>query len=201
MGQRLIISINRGAKELAKLYYHWSAYTFCALKQTQEVVDCIYNHKDETDEQMLLRLIRFCEEQGGGIKNGHGSEEWKYICKLYPNEKFDHDDISRNNGLIALSEEGMKDLQDWSEGDVYIDLDTDRIDFCVYCGYVNLDEYIESRSEWDEDFEAIELDDMPEYDFNLGCFDVSDIDYIVHKVEITNAGVINCGGEICELVE
>ena len=67
MGQRLVITVETNEKKLCNIYYHWGAYTFSALFHTKEVIDCIYNHKDETEEELLLRLIRHCEKTGGGI--------------------------------------------------------------------------------------------------------------------------------------
>ena len=127
MGQRLVVTIEKGERELAKIYYHWSAYTYDALYETKKVIDCIYNHNDETERELLLRLIRFCENNGGGIRGS--KEELAYVQHLYFNETFKTEDYSRNNGLIALSKSGMADLQSWSEGDVYINLDTDQVDF------------------------------------------------------------------------
>ena len=198
MGQRLICTINKGERELAKIYFHWSAYTYSALYETKKVIDCIYNHKDETEEELLLRLIRFCENNGGGIRGT--KEEFEYIQKLYPNEMFKTDDYSRNNGIIALSESGMNDLQGWSEGDVYIDLDTDQVDFCVYYGYEYLEEYIEERKSWDEDFDETKLN-IPEFDFNLGYFNANDIDTIIAGLDTNDAHIIKCNGEICEIIE
>lgn len=200
MGQRLVITIEKNEKALAKIYYHWSAYTYSALLETKKVIDCIYNHKDETEKEMLLRLIRFCETNGGGIKGDR--EEFEYIQKIYPNETFKTDDYSRSEGLIALSENGMADLQHWSEGDVYIKLDDDSVDFCVYSGYEDLKEYIEERKEWDDDFEGLTLEEIPYIDCELGCFSIDDIDYLTE--EIYNAEdivcVVKCKDEICELI-
>ena len=67
MGQRLVISIQNNGKELATVYYHWSAYTVSALWETSKLTKCIFNHEDETEDELKLRLIRFCEENGGGI--------------------------------------------------------------------------------------------------------------------------------------
>lgn len=199
MGQRLVVSIEKGDKKICNIYYHWSAYTCSALYETKKIIDCIYNHKDETEKELLLRLIRFCEKNGGGIRGT--AEEFEYIQGLYPNEVFVTENYSRDDGLIALSKKGMADLQSWSEGDVYINLDTDQVDFCVYSGYEYLEEYIEDRKSWDDDFDETELDDMPEFDFCLGYFDVGDIDRIADAIYNTNAHVIKCDGEICELIE
>lgn len=201
MGQRLVVTIEKGERKLCNIYYHWSGYTYSALLETKEIIDCIYNHKNETEEGLLLRLIRFCEESGGGVSEGYDSDEWKYIQNLYPNEKFKADNIDRNYGLISLSKKGIAELQRWSEGDVYINLDTDQVDFCVYSGYEYLDEYIEDRKSWDDDFDETELDNMPEFNFCLGYFNISDIGEIAAAIYNTDAHIIKCDGEICELIE
>lgn len=199
MGQRLVVSVNFQGQDLAKIYYHWSGYTYSALLETKKIIDCIYNHDDKTEKELQLRLIRFCENNGGGIRAT--TEEFNYIQGLYPNETFITENYSRNNGLIALSEEGMAALQSWSEGDVYINLDTDQVDFCVYCGYEDLDDYVKERLSWDDEFNVSEVDDIPEFDFDLGRFDVSDIDAIIASLDTINAHIIKCNGEICEIIE
>ena len=200
MGQRLIVTIERKEQSLAKLYFHWSAYTGDALYVTRDIVHCIYNHKDETDREMLLRLIRFCEERGGGIDGGEGSHAWKYITTTYPGEKFKSDGISRSDGLIAIDEDSMEEMQRMSEGDVYINLDEDMINFGVYAGYEHLKEYLEVIGD-DEDFEGVTLDDIPYIDYELGYFDVNDIDAIVEAFEKTDDvhNLIRFGSEIVEL--
>ena len=201
MGQRLVVTIENNEKTLAKIYYHWSAYTYSALYKTRNIINCIYNHRDETEKELQLKLIRFCENNGGGITGNEKYNEHEYIQKLFPNEAFKTEDYSRNNGLIALSEIGMDGLQGWSEGDVFINIDTDQVDFCVYCGYENLEEYIEERKEWDEDFDETETEDVPEFNFSLGQFNTNDIDEIIASLDTTNEHIIKCGGEICEIIE
>ncbi len=198
MGQRLVITVEKNEKAIAKLYYHWSAYTISALMQTQEVIDCIYDHSDETEKEMLLRLIRFCENNGGSIDMDDDKAELTYIQSLYPNEVF-KETGSRSNGLIALSEMGMEDMQRYSEGDVYINLDDETVDFCVYSGYEDLDEYIEERQSWDDEFEGITLEEIPKIDCDLGLFDIDDIGAIIAALD-SEPFVVNCNGEICELI-
>ena len=50
MGQRLVVTIEKGDRNLCKIYYHWSAYTYSALLETKKIINCIYNHKDETEK-------------------------------------------------------------------------------------------------------------------------------------------------------
>lgn len=201
MGQRLVVTVRSQEKDLCKMYYHWSAYTYSALLVTRNILNCIYNHEDETEKELQLRLIRFCEKYGGGIKNGKDSDEWKYIQSVYPDETFKAEGISRNYGLIALSEEGMADLQNWSEGDVYINLDEDEVNFGVYCWYEYFEEYIEERKEWDDDFEEIKLEDIPDIGCDLGTFNVNDIDAIIIALNKVSGYIVRNGNEIYELTE
>ena len=202
MGQRLVVTVERSEKTLARLYFHWSAYTGDALYVTRDIVHCIYNNKEETDEEMLLRLIRFCEDRHGGIDGGNKGEAWKYITKMYPNETFKSEGINRSDGLIALNKEDMDSMQSMSEGDVYINLDADLIDFCVYCGYDTLEEYTEERKSWDDDFEEFTIDECPRVSYDLGYINVNDIDALIKEFENTedNQNVIMFVNEIVELI-
>lgn len=202
MGQRLVVTIEREKKPLAKLYFHWSAYTGDALYITRDIVHCIYNHKEETDKEMLLRLIRFCENRGGGIDGGDSGEAWQYITAMYPGETFESDGISRNAGLIALNEKDMNEMQNISEGDVYINLDEDAIDFCVYSGYESLEEYIELCESWGEDIDDLTIDKLPKVSYELGRIDVHNIDALIAEFELIkyDADVMMFGNEIVELI-
>ena len=197
MGQRLCLSIEKGGKELCNIYWHWGAYTDSALLHTKEIVDCIYNHKDETDAEMLLRLIHFCENQGGGIANGKNGEDWKYICNLYPDQTFKADNISRSDGLISLSESGMTESHKWSEGDVIIDLDEDLISFGVYASHESFDDFLDCFDD-DGDLEYNSLYDFPEIGCDLGTIKVTDIDNVIKAINNV-CDYCRHGNEIIEL--
>lgn len=200
MGQRLICTVEKNHRELCKIYFHWSAYTVSALWETQKILHCIYNHEDETERELQLRLIRFCEENGGGIRGDN--MEFMHIRNLFPGEEFKTENYSRNDGLIAISESGMKSLQDWSEGDVIINLDDDMVNFGIYAGYDSLEEYNESRREWDDDdFEGLVLEEIPDIGYDLGFITVEDFDAVVAAIDKTNSNPIRNGNEIFELVE
>ena len=198
MGQRLVVTINKNDRHICKIYYHWSAYSHSALYKVRELVNCIYNSEDETENELLLRLIRFCEKNGGGIRAD--DKEFEYIQELYPNETFKKEDYSRNYGLIALSEKGMEDLQYWSEGDVEIDLDEEMIHNGVFSYYECIEYYNEEAAENDEDFEPLTLDDITDIGYDLGEFAIEDIDYVIE--EMNNVDFIcRYGNEIYDLVE
>lgn len=126
MGQRLVVTIQNNEENLCNIYYHWSAYSISALIATKDIINALFDDDNE-NEDVRLRMIRFVERNGGGIANGKDGDEWKYIQNAYPNETFKSEVIDRNCGLIAISEDGMNDLQNWSEGKVLV------CRSCVYC--------------------------------------------------------------------
>lgn len=198
MGQRMVLTVKQNNEDVCKIYYHWSAYTYSALRETKEIIGCIYNHEDETLKEMKLRIIKFLEDNGGGIKGDES--EFEYIQKMYPNETFKRDGYNRSNGLIALSEEGMKDLQSWSEGDIVIDLDDDRVENTVFGWYEYIDEYNEERKEWDDDFEGYALEDLVDIGYDIGNFGVECIDDILSALYHVD-GVCRFGDQIFEMIE
>ena len=99
------------------------------------------------------------------------------IQEKYPNEKFSTKG-SRNNGLIALSKDGMDSIQGWSEGDVTINLDDERIYNEVYWA----DEFEYYKEQWDERRE-LKLEDIVEYNVNIYDFGFDEIDRVVGFLE------------------
>lgn len=203
MGQRLVITIKQNEEEIAKVYYHWSAYSLSALYETRKIIDVLYDDEN-AEKDLKLRLIRFCESNGGGIDGGEGSEEWKYIMELYPNEEFKKENINRNEGLIALSKTGMKEMQNWSEGSVYIDLDFYEVENYVFSNFEDIDDYNYYRSEWEEDFiednfKELTLEDIPEIKVNLSNFSVFDIDNVIRKLQSFDGYLFRNGEEIYEV--
>lgn len=199
MGQRLVATIKNNGRDLAKIYYHWSAYTVSSLIEAKDIVNCIYNHSDETEKELQLRLIRFCEKNGGGIDGGGYSEEFKRIQAMFPNEKFKTENISRNCGLIALSEDGMDDIQSWSEGDLDIIIDEDIIINEVCWGYESLEDYKESM-DWDEGSKNMKLEDIPEIEYDLSEIDINEIDDVIDALRKVNGFVCRFGNEIYEII-
>lgn len=198
MGQRLVLTIKNHDEDIAKIYYHWSAYTYSALLETKQIIDCVYNSKDETIKELQLRLIKFLEANGGGIRGD--KYEFEYIKKMFPNETFKEDGYSRSNGLIALSEKGMTELQQWSEGDIILHLDEEIVENTVYGWYENIHVYNEERKEWDEDFEGYSPDEIEDIGYDLGNFNTYDIDIILKNLESVDC-ICKFGSEIFEMIE
>lgn len=133
----------------------------------------------------------------GGIDGGMGSKEWNYITNKYPNYKFKSENINRNRGLIAISEDGMDEMQSWSEGDIYIDLDEMTVHNELFWYYDDIDEY--NRELADREDEPITLDEIPEVG-EIGDFDLEDIDDVIANLENITDYVCRNGNEIYELI-
>ncbi len=177
MGQRLVITVHLHGQDIAALYYHWSAYSVSALHETREVIKCLFDKTNPIKDvnEARLRLVRFCEKNGGGIAYCNGNEHDR-IQKMYPDQKFKAEGYSRNNGLVALSPEGMEDLQGWSEGDVFINLDSGTVLNCV-----GFEETLEGLMSWRHDI--TKLEDIPEYPASFIEFDINDIDKEIEAIE------------------
>ena len=125
MGQRLEILIMKDGKELANAYYHWSAYTSSSFELAKEIVMAIKNRKVRQKDE-LKKAIRLLEITGAGV-----TQDEKEYLKRFINFKFKQCN-GRNEGLIAVSPEGMKETRDWQEGQVFIDIGKRKVSFNVW---------------------------------------------------------------------
>ena len=196
MGQRLVVTVRSMGEDLCKMYFHWSAYTIPALMEVRDMM-AEFPMETKSKDAAILYFIRYCEKNGGGISDGYGGKEWNYITEKYPNEKFKVDGISRNNGLIGISEEKMDSIQSWSEGDIIIDLDEMTVHNEVFWFYDGIDAYNEELV--DREDELTTLDDIPEVG-EVGDFDLEDIDDVIANLEDISGYVCRNGNEIYELI-
>lgn len=206
MGQRLVITVVENHEDIAKLYFHWSAYSVSALEETKSVLDKLLDEERwKNIKDTRLKLIKIAEELGGGIDGGKDSDEWKYVASKYPNRKFKTKNINRNYGLIAISEAGMDNMQDWSEGDVTIDLDAEMIYNEVYGCYSSIEEVEEERKSWlDEDeYEPLNYgEDIEYFNYNLNHISFNDIDCILNAIHCAGTYWLHNGDtdEVYELI-
>lgn len=196
MGQRLVVTVKSAGEDLCKMYFHWSAYTISALMEVRDMM-AEFPMETNSKEDAILYFIRYCEEYGGGIDGGMYSKEWNYITNKYPNYKFKRENINRNRGLIAISEDGMDEMQSWSEGDIYINLDEMTVHNEIFLYYDDIDEY--NRELADREDESITLDEIPEVG-EIGDFDLEDIDDVIANLEDIPGYVCRNGNKIYELI-
>lgn len=151
MGQRLNIEIEKNNKTLANAYYHWSAYSSSACEMTQQIVDYINKNPQTCDD--VLYAIRILEHTGAGLTDNHPSE-LKTAQNMFPNESF-QECKGRNFGLLAITDDGIKETRSWEEGRVTINLDNKTINFEVYWEYdPNEEDFYDIKPQ----FEKLDLD-------------------------------------------
>lgn len=142
MGQRLVITIHAFNEDIAKISYHWSAYTTSALQEAKDLIDNVSWFNTTSKDELILCIIRQLEKCGGGVS----IRDREAFKKKYPNETFE-DDVNRNCGLIAITENGMKELERWSEGGLTIDFDEEKIYNEVMFTYESDEEFKQGRAD------------------------------------------------------
>ena len=165
MGQRLNIQIEMDipdsseSKVLANAYYHWSGYTSSAYELVKMIADSDYWNDDCTIMDPVEKAIRLLEVTGAGLTKDEFTE-------TYPESKYKLSE-NRNDGLIAISEAGMKDTQKWEEARVTINLSTNMIDMGgVY--------YLDEVDEEDEDEDVANIPEL-EYDLHTSIYEFVDV--------------------------
>ena len=143
MGQRLIINCFEKGERIASVYYHWSAYTFSALIELKCFTEKVEKYM-KIIPNTRLAIIKAVEEDKPNPMKGfleklgyseespfmHGGvtyEDLEYVHKLFPTETFKKD-ASRNDGLVALSEDAMASHDMWGEGFIDWHIDTGAIE-------------------------------------------------------------------------
>lgn len=182
MGQRLVITVRKEQEDIAKIYFHWSGYSESALEETRSLLKDIDTNEEDIKE-LQLNIIRACESMGGGIDGGAGSEEFSYVCNMFPNVSF-KEDPNRNCGLVALSERGMSEMQCWIDKNIVIDLDCNRIYNSVFYEYHSIEEY---EAETDQSADSVYC---YESDIDIADFRVEYIDEVIDFISL----VIRAGG-------
>ena len=104
-------------KVLANCYYHWSGYTSSAMELVNEIVESGIYNLDILDP--VEKAIRLLEATGAGLAEDE-------LTDTYNEPKYEKA-ISRNMGLIAISEEGTNRVAEWEESRVTINLTTGSI--------------------------------------------------------------------------
>lgn len=153
MGQRLVLDVYNGNEIVAKIYYHWSAYTGSAYQEIKELIHAI-------GDNPLQDIVQKISDQGGGIDmvfedNLSAAQELfgsEFVAGL-------NDTPDRNCGLIALSENAKEQMDCWAEERAEIDLETKKFTNLVFNLYPDLDTY----NEWtDSSLTPEDADSLPE---------------------------------------
>lgn len=162
MGQRLNIEIKKDSKVLANAYYHWSAYTSSALQMLGGILSGIDEVESSSDIELAVRLL---ELTGAGVTG----RERDLIQKSSLNNVINfaiQPAVDRNEGLLAVTEEGIQETREWEEGRVTVDIGTRTFSFNVL---------------WEEDEETFRADysdeEYEELDWVESGLDIYDVPF------------------------
>ena len=179
MGQRLNIQFEDNTGILANAYYHWSGYTSSALALTNHILsnDLI----DDISISNKVKAVKLLETTGAGLTENEFNDE--FTKELYKQS------VDRNDGLIAISEQGIQETLQWEEARVTINLDTKQLSFDIYWS-VNEDEYDpedlvkmpEQTYESKLDYENASFENFSEL-YNEYCLNSEQGKYIVNTPE------------------
>lgn len=176
MGQRLVIVGKKNHIPIFNIYYHWSAYTSSSIYEADHLLK--YLLQPEKCGDLVLSAIEYCEVRGGGLANIVDVEEVK---RVYPDHKIKTDGISRNNGLIAITADGMNQNLSWAEGVLEIDFDNDIINNNVFFYYDSV-EQINEEYGYENDEEIKDSDILDSY-ISVEHFHFDKIDEVYNIVK------------------
>ena len=153
MGQRLIMNIHkdRGEEPIINVYYHWSAYSRSAYCEAQDFINS-YNSIEKTGI-LETDIIIALENIGARVE----IEDRQYIHKQLGFEPLE-DNLDRNKGLIALSEEQRLANLDYAEGEIQIFMNDKDIDNLCFWEEDEI-EFYEMHNE-DKIIEIPQIDDL-----------------------------------------
>lgn len=186
MGQRLVITVQYGSENIARIYYHWSAYTRSALKEARDIIEYLDDVDPKTVPQIQLALIRLCENNGGGIDGGLDSTEGIYIQKRWPHEQFRKANPDRSYGLIAITETGMDEMLGWAEGELTIDIYERMVYNDVFWSsdFESWKEYYgEGYGYTQEKLDRMTLDDIHELHHSIEEVGFSEVDDLLRELD------------------
>lgn len=143
MGQRLVIQNQINGESVNVIYYHWSAYTESSIEELKEFANRLsVNYKNQSDsffamltdagreliEKLdngsltdiekidLFNLMTYFSVSGTGASD---KDSLKYLSQ-FTNDT-DRQNVSRNEGLLAITKDDQEDTLGWSEGTLIVD--------------------------------------------------------------------------------
>lgn len=192
MGQRLNIEICDNAKTLANAYYHWSAYTSSALEMMTAIIETYYELSDKINDKVEL-AVELLQATDAGI-----NREEKERIKNNPD--FAHINfqpcIDRNEGLLAVTEEGIEETRCYEEGRVTINIENETFCFEVFFEY--------TKQEYEEDYGIEALSKLSKIKHNIlyDYLPFSKVDWLNDFIKNNPAGVIaNVNDSVIKWIE
>lgn len=119
--------------------------------------------------------------------------------KIFPNEVFETEEISRNEGLVAISMEAMSNQLKWAEGTIDIDLDTKLVLNDVLYSY-DEEGYLAETEDFDDD-EYVAFEDLPKIPIDIGEFQLEDIELVKELIALHRGSFMRYEETVYEMKE
>lgn len=143
MGQRLIIQNQINGESVNVSYYHWSAYTESSIEELKDFANRLaINYKNRSDSFLdmltdagreliekldnssltdnekidLFNLMTYFSVSGTGASD---KDSLKYLSQ-FTNDT-NRQNVSRNEGLLAITQDDQDETLNWSEGTLIVD--------------------------------------------------------------------------------
>lgn len=143
MGQRLVIQNQINYESVNVIYYHWSAYTESSIEELKDFANRLsVNYKNRSDSFLtmltnagqeliekldngsladnekidLFNLMTYFSVSGTGASD---KDSLKYLSQFTTN--INRQNVSRNEGLLAITKNDQEDTLGWSEGTLIVD--------------------------------------------------------------------------------
>lgn len=225
MGQRLVIQNQINGESVNVIYYHWSAYTESAIEELKEFANRLsVNYKNQSDSLFamltnagreliekldngsltdnekidLFNLMTYFSVSGTGASD---NDSLKYLSQF--TSDVNRQNVSRNEGLLAITEEDQEDTLGWSEGTLIVDwIFTDQgypdfeqtvFDFDDLFFRCDEDEY--------EEWYGESIDQLPQNPYSTSDVPLSEIEQLQKDLENNAHAWRNDDDEIFTFIE
>jgi hypothetical protein len=162
MGQRLVIQISNDDKILANAYYHWDGFTKNSLDLAKKIIDQIKDVHYKINQELAISLLK---DTGAEL-----TQESQELLKLYKKNLYEifepYGEVSRNEELIEVFENGIKNSEYYAEAIVNIDLAQRDVQFCAFFnGFLNIERLKEYYDDYSQKETIIsDAENVPEFD-------------------------------------
>lgn len=155
--------------DIARIYYPDNGYTYSALNEIKYIIERIKKYGTTLDD-VVLSIIKYCENNGGGVLNGEFGGELAYIKNKYPYVPFNQFDIDKYYGLVAITQKGMKELSIHTDMNVFIYVDEEKVksnDIVSKVVFGNNEDLYDSKED-------------------VTCFEFDRIDRVIRDVKVSS---------------
>lgn len=162
MSHRLNIELTAGDAVLASCYYHGCAFTDQAL-DLAEVIAKTYDETFGDAEPDIFTAVTLLEKLGSGVSGVERN-------RILKDERYFGMDFaparSMYDGVIAVTEEGIRENRRWENGRIRIDLEGRTLDFHVHY-YTYMEDYLDFTTRVPD---CMDWDELPQIDAGADIF-------------------------------